>query len=525
MLTDDAGSAASGPPVVSISHVSKSYAAPFRRLLSRLTPPPQPALLDVNLDVPRSEIVAILGPSGCGKTTLLNIVAGLVTPSAGEVRVNGAIVTGPGRGRAKVFQEDAVLPWRTARQNVELALELRGVPDRERSSRAHQHLSLVGIQDFPDHFPSQLSSGARQRLQLATVIASAPEVMLIDEPFGALDLITKEELQLEFDRVVAGRGITALFVTHDIEEALFLADRVVLLAGRPGRIRDAYYVPFPRPRELGLKTTTEFQRMRRDVKDRLRRWHESSRARPSVVRNEVTVYPQDLVSCVGHDIRTPLTSILAFAELLASAENSGPMTRDLAADIGRQALRIERLVNDLLDVSRLEMGSLTLELRAVDIGLLVRDTAADLAESVLSRHEVRCNCSDGQLVALADAKRTARILCNLLTNAASYAAIGTRIDLECSRVSSVDTGPSPPMPAGDWISVRVEDSGIGIPVSEITRVFDRHYRASNAVAQRSEGTGLGLYIAQSFAQHQSGHLMVEPSVTGGCRFTLLLPTS
>ncbi|KUO19933.1 ABC transporter ATP-binding protein [Streptomyces dysideae] len=221
---------------------------------------------EVDLDVRPGEIVVLLGPSGCGKSTILRALAGLLTPTAGRAEVDGKPVGGRGGADmacAMVFQEDALLPWRSAARNVEYALKLRGVPRRQRRQEAEELLAQVGLEGFFDHLPGQLSGGMRQRVQLARTLATRPRVMLMDEPFGALDAQTRSEMQQLLVSVWRQYGTTILFVTHDVDEALLLADRIVLLSPRPAVVREI--VDIPGPRRPGAQFEPEFARRRYEI--------------------------------------------------------------------------------------------------------------------------------------------------------------------------------------------------------------------------------------------------------------------
>ena len=205
-----------------------------------------PVLREVDLACAENEFVCLLGRSGCGKTTLLNIIAGLLPPSSGEVRVDGEIVTGPGRGKGMVFQQNALFPWLTARGNVEFGARRSGL-DREAARRvADELLELVGLREFAGRYPGQLSGGMQQRVAIARALALDPQILLMDEPFGALDEITRLEMQAELLRVWASRRKTVVFVTHSIMEALALGDRVVVMGG--GGIVSIHEVGLARPR-------------------------------------------------------------------------------------------------------------------------------------------------------------------------------------------------------------------------------------------------------------------------------------
>ena len=210
----------------------------------------------------------MIGASGCGKTTLLRLLAGLVQPTLGDVRLGGQTVRGPSSEVAFVFQDysRALVPWRTASGNVALALEAIGMPAAERGRRIEPLLSKVGLGDHAHKYPSQLSGGMQQRLQIARCLAQDPSVLLMDEPFGALDAMTRQSLQDEVLRIVAERDATVLFVTHDLEEALYLGDRVIALYSNPGRMARIVDIPLPRPRDqLTTREHPEFLRLRREL--------------------------------------------------------------------------------------------------------------------------------------------------------------------------------------------------------------------------------------------------------------------
>jgi NitT/TauT family transport system ATP-binding protein len=230
----------------------------------------RPILTAIDLDVRRGEFLCIVGPSGCGKTTLLRLAAGLLPPTAGLVLYAGAPILAPRRDVAVVFQDygDALLPWRTAAGNIALVYETAGLAKGERADRIMDVLARVGLKDHADKYPNQLSGGMQQRLQIARCLAQQPEVWLMDEPFGALDAITRQSLQDEILRIVAGTGTTVFFVTHDLEEAIYLGDRVIAMVPHPGRIAETYEVSLPRPRDQ--RTTPEepeFMRLRRTLYD------------------------------------------------------------------------------------------------------------------------------------------------------------------------------------------------------------------------------------------------------------------
>ncbi len=206
----------------------------------------------------RGEFVSIVGPSGCGKSTLLGVAAGLVPATAGEVVIDGRAVTGPGPDRAVVFQEIALLPWRTVLDNVGFGMEFRRVPPAERRRIAQEHIRLVGLAGFEHHYPHHLSGGMRQRVGIARALAVNPDILLMDEPFGALDAQTRLLMGDELLRIWEQTRKSVLFVTHDLEEAIFLSDRVVVLTARPGRVKANLPIGLPRPRTSEIRNSVEF---------------------------------------------------------------------------------------------------------------------------------------------------------------------------------------------------------------------------------------------------------------------------
>ncbi len=220
------------------------------------------ALAGVNLTVAEGEFVALLGPSGCGKSSLLRIVAELLRPSGGTARIHPGPGADGGKARtALVFQEYALFPWRTVRDNVAFPLEMRGVPRADRVTAAGGVLARVGLQAFGDAYPHQLSGGMRQRVGIARALAAQPDVLLMDEPFGALDAQTRTILQEELLRVWEAERKTVLYVTHSIDEAVFLADRVVLFTARPGRVKAEYAVELPRPRHIEMRAWEPYTKL------------------------------------------------------------------------------------------------------------------------------------------------------------------------------------------------------------------------------------------------------------------------
>jgi NitT/TauT family transport system ATP-binding protein len=216
------------------------------------------ALRSLDLEVERGGFVSVVGPSGCGKTTFLRIVAGLEPATAGEVLLDGRLVRGPGGDRGFVFQTDNLLPWRTVLANAMIGPEVAGRSGEGERRRTLDLLKLVGLEGFERYYPRQLSGGMRQRVNLARALAIDPQILLMDEPFSALDAQTREIMQTELMRIWEEGRKTVLFVTHQIDEAVFLADRVLVFARRPGRLQETVRIELPRPRSLAIKRTSEF---------------------------------------------------------------------------------------------------------------------------------------------------------------------------------------------------------------------------------------------------------------------------
>jgi NitT/TauT family transport system ATP-binding protein len=227
------------------------------------------AVQDVSLSIAPGEFVCVLGPSGCGKSTLLGALAGHWTPSRGSIHVDGAPVAGPHPDRGLVFQQHTLFPWKKVLDNVAFGLKMQGVGRRERRERARELLGLVGLAGFEDRYPIQLSGGMQQRVEIARVLINHPRVMLMDEPFGALDAQTRLKMQELLLDVWARVNTTIIFITHDIDEALFLADRILVMSPRPGRIIDEIRLDFERPRHPDVMTSNHFTRLKRHCLDLL----------------------------------------------------------------------------------------------------------------------------------------------------------------------------------------------------------------------------------------------------------------
>lgn len=225
------------------------------------------ALERVDLDIADNEFVTVVGPSGCGKSTLMNILAGLDEPTAGEALVDGKQVKGPGPERGVIFQQYALFPWLTVRKNVEFGLKLAGLPRGERRERADYFIKMVGLEQFADALPKTLSGGMKQRCAIARAYAVNPSILLMDEPFGALDALTRVKLQEQLLETWSNEKRTVMFITHDVDEAVFLGNRVIVMAARPGRIYDVIDVNLPYPRAENVRLSPEFTALRNRV------WH------------------------------------------------------------------------------------------------------------------------------------------------------------------------------------------------------------------------------------------------------------
>jgi NitT/TauT family transport system ATP-binding protein len=221
------------------------------------------AVQDVSFSIEPGEFVCLLGPSGCGKSTLLGALAGHIAPSGGQLNVDGGAIEGPHPDRGIVFQHHTLFPWKSAHENVAFGPKMRGVGKAERNRQASEILELVGLGDFADRYPKQLSGGMQQRVEIARVLVNRPRLLLMDEPFGALDALTRMMMQELLLDIWSRVRTTIVFVTHDIDEALFLADRIIVMTPRPGRILEEIRVPFERPRATDIVASPEFGRLKR----------------------------------------------------------------------------------------------------------------------------------------------------------------------------------------------------------------------------------------------------------------------
>jgi len=224
-------------------------------------------LREINLSIRENEFICFIGPSGCGKTTLLRIIAGLEEPTSGTVSLAGDLITGPGPERGMVFQEYSLFPWRTVLDNIAFGLELKGVPADERRTQSRQYLKMVGLERFETRYPHELSGGMKQRVAIARALVNDPKALLMDEPFGALDAQTRNIMQSELLRIWEEEKKTVVFVTHSVDEAIFLADRIVTMSARPGRVKDVIEITLPRPRN---RTSSEVNKIRDRILSDLR---------------------------------------------------------------------------------------------------------------------------------------------------------------------------------------------------------------------------------------------------------------
>ncbi len=251
---------------IDVRHVSKT----FHRRRGKIDSPIA-ALRDVSLQVTGGEFLCLVGPSGCGKTTLLRLIHGLLEPDSGDILIDGRFGAVPGPHAGFVFQSFRLLPWRTVLDNVEFPLQIQGMPKAQRLSRARDYLRLVGLEDFEHSYPHELSGGMQQRVGLARALALEPQILLMDEPFAALDAQTREFMQIELSRIWGHLGIAVVFVTHSLDEALFLGDRIVLMGPRPGTVEEILPVELPRPRwDYDFRATPQFLERRAYLWQRIR---------------------------------------------------------------------------------------------------------------------------------------------------------------------------------------------------------------------------------------------------------------
>ncbi|MEP9319452.1 ABC transporter ATP-binding protein [Pseudomonas sp. LABIM340] len=251
------GQQAANPARLRVENVSLRYRTPDGGTFS--------ALENVSFEVPDQQFAVIVGPSGCGKSSLLYLTAGLAEPTEGDIYVGGLLVDGPGADRGMVFQSYTLFPWLTVRQNVEFGLKRRGMPAAERREIVDYYLDEVGLRRFENNYPKQLSGGMMQRVAIARALANDPQILLMDEPFGALDSQTRMQMQQLLLRVWDHSKKTVVFVTHDIDEAILLGDRVYVMGARPGRIKRILDVPIERPRSLDMVMDRQFIEMKREI--------------------------------------------------------------------------------------------------------------------------------------------------------------------------------------------------------------------------------------------------------------------
>lgn len=252
---------ASDKPKLEVCNLSKSFKTQKKQLT---------VLENINLQVYSSEFVCVVGASGCGKSTLLNIIAGLSQPTSGEVRVDQEVVLGPGPDRGMVFQSYTLYPWLTVKGNIGFGSKLRRLPQAERKQRIDYFLEVVGLTRFANAYPNQLSGGMKQRAAIARALANEPEVLLMDEPFGALDAQTKEQMQQFLLELWKQTNTTIWMITHDVEEAVFLSQRVYVMSANPGQIKSEIAIALPEPRDMEIKLSREFMEIKRQVMHCLR---------------------------------------------------------------------------------------------------------------------------------------------------------------------------------------------------------------------------------------------------------------
>jgi NitT/TauT family transport system ATP-binding protein len=252
-----AGSAHSARPVIEIKGVAKTYKTQDGEV---------PSLQPLDFDIKEGEFLVVVGPSGCGKSTLLKMIAGLLPPSEGEIHVDGRVVKSPHRDVGIVFQSALLLPWRRVLENVMMPVEVKGLPTEEYRRRALALLKMTGLDGFERKYPWQLSGGMQQRAAICRALVHDPKIVLMDEPFGALDAMTRERMNVELQRIQAETGKTVMLITHSIPEAVFLADRVLVMSARPGKIDAIYDVTLPRPRTLDMMSDPRFVEMTQKIR-------------------------------------------------------------------------------------------------------------------------------------------------------------------------------------------------------------------------------------------------------------------
>jgi NitT/TauT family transport system ATP-binding protein len=252
----DGGAASTGPSKLEVHNLCKVFPGHNRSLVT---------LQNVSLRVNANEFVCIVGKSGCGKSTLLNIIAGLTPATAGKVLIDGEVVQGPGRDRGLVFQNYTLFPWLTVAQNIGYGLKLQRLPKLEQAQRIAYYLEVVGLTQFANAYPKQLSGGMKQRVAIARALANQPDVLLMDEPFGALDTQTKEQMQQFVLKLWEQTHVTILMITHDVEEAIFLSQRIYVMSAQPGQIKAEIGIHFPAPRDMELKLMPEFLQIKRHI--------------------------------------------------------------------------------------------------------------------------------------------------------------------------------------------------------------------------------------------------------------------
>jgi NitT/TauT family transport system ATP-binding protein len=245
------------PPILSAQHVTRTF--------STGRGPAVVAIDDLSLDIHEGELICLLGASGCGKSTMLNLFAGFLAPSAGQVLLRGEPIQGIEPRCGMVFQSYALFPWKTVRANVEFGLKMQGVRPAQRRERAQRFIDMVKLSGFESHYPAELSGGMQQRVTFARLLAADPEVLLMDEPFAALDAMTRQVMQEELLRIHEASGKTIVFITHSIDEALILANRIVVMSARPGRVKTILTNPLPSPRHVTVQLSGEYARIKSEI--------------------------------------------------------------------------------------------------------------------------------------------------------------------------------------------------------------------------------------------------------------------